>query len=110
MHLLTPAEVESLRARQALSPWADAAYRELVAKVEDPTFPCTFGTAALRKGDLLSTVVDTQAPGTPRQQLRQRFVGSPDRMRALDPVAASRHPLGSFLPPPGAVHTIPEYF
>jgi FPC/CPF motif-containing protein YcgG len=110
MPLLTPAEVESLRARQALSPWADAAYRELVAKVEDPAFPCTFGTVALRKGDLLSAFVDTQDPVTLRQQLRERFVEYTDRMRALDPVAASLHPLAIFLPPTAAVQTIAEYF
>jgi FPC/CPF motif-containing protein YcgG len=108
--LLTPAGVETLRGQHALSPWADMAYGELVAKVEDPAFPCTFGTVAVRKGDLLAAFVEAQDPAGLRQGLHQCFVEYTDHMRALDPVAASLHPLAIFLPPPTNVRTIAEYF
>ncbi len=108
--LLTPAGVETFRSQHALSPWAETAYRELVAKVEDPAFPCTFGTVALRKGDLLAAFVEAQDPAGLRQGLCQCFVEYTDRMRALDPVAASLHPLAIFLPPPTGVRTVAEYF
>jgi FPC/CPF motif-containing protein YcgG len=108
--LLTPAGVETLCTQRALSPWAEMAYHELVTKVEDPAFPCTFGTVALRKGDLLSTFVEARDPAGLRQGLYQCFVEYTDRMRALDPVAASLHPLAIFLPPPTNVRTITKYF
>jgi FPC/CPF motif-containing protein YcgG len=109
-HLLTAAGVEQLRTRHALSPWAESAYAELVAKVADPAFPCTFGTVALRKGDILTAFIETQDPATLRDDLRERFAEYTARMRTLDPVTASLHPLAIFLPPPSDVHTIGEYF
>jgi FPC/CPF motif-containing protein YcgG len=109
-HLFTAAGIEQLQTRHALSPWAESAYAELVAKVADPAFPCTFGTVALRKGDLLTAFVETQDPAALRQGLYGRFAEYTARMGTLDPVAASLHPLAIFLPPPQGVHTITEYF
>jgi FPC/CPF motif-containing protein YcgG len=108
--ILTHAMVDDLRAGHRLSPWADAVYAELVAKVEDPSFPCTFGTLALRKGDLLVAFVETNDAESLRQGVCDRFIEYTDRMRSLDPVAASLHPLALFLPPPAGVRTIEEYF
>lgn len=108
--ILTLAAAESLRANHRLSPWADGAYAELVAKVADPTFPCTFGTVALRKGDLLMAFVETDDAEALRQGVYNRFVEYTDRMRPLDRVTASLHPLALFLPAPGGVRTITEYF
>jgi FPC/CPF motif-containing protein YcgG len=109
-HLLTAAGIEQLQTQHALSPWAASAYAELIAKVADPAFPCTFGTVALRRGDLLTAFVETQDPGALRQGLYARFAEYTANMRTLDPVAASLHPLAIFLPPPRNVNTIAEYF
>jgi FPC/CPF motif-containing protein YcgG len=108
--ILTLADAESLRAGHRLSPWAGAAYAELVAKVADPAFPCTFGTVALRKGDLLMAFVEAAEGAARRQGVYDRLVEYTDRMRPLDHVTASLHPLALFLPAPAGVRTIEEYF
>lgn len=109
--ILTRAAVEALRAEHRLSRWADEAYTELVAKVEDPSFPCTFGTVAVRKGDLLVAFVEERVDtDVVRQGVYDRFLEYTDRMRPLDPVVASLHPLAVFVAPPQGVRTLEEYF
>lgn len=108
--ILSPADVEVIRGDGRLSLWADAAYGELTAKVLDDAFPCTFGTVALRKGDLLVTFVETQVDADLRAAVFDRLVEYTTRVRALDPVSASLKPLAILLTPPVGVETLEQYF
>lgn len=108
--ILTMANVERHRVAGALSGWAQSAVAELVTKVRDEAFPCTFGTAAVRKGDLLVAFIETTDLDAIRQCLRDRLIEYTDRVRSLDPVAASLLPLAIFLTPPAHLRTINDYF
>jgi uncharacterized protein len=108
--ILTMADVERHRVAGALSGWAQSAFAELVTKVRDEAFPCTFGTVAVSKGDLLVTFIETTDLDARRQCLRSRLIDYTDRVRPLDPVAASLLPLAVFLTPPAHLRTIGDYF
>jgi FPC/CPF motif-containing protein YcgG len=108
--VLSLADVERRRDRGELSAWAETAYSELTAKVRDDAFPCTFGTVALRKGDLLLAFVETSETESVRQRVHDCLIEYTDRVRVLDPVAASLLPLAILVTPPEGIATIPEYF
>jgi len=88
MMLLRVAEVE----RAELSPWAAAAYAEIRDKVLDDAFPCTFGTVAQRRGEILYAFIDPA-------DLRAALIAYTDFLRPLEPVVASLTPLAVVMPP-----------
>jgi uncharacterized protein len=108
--ILTMADVERHRLAGALSEWAQSAFAELATKVRDEAFPCTFGTVAVRHGDLLVAFIETTDLDALRQRLRDRLIDYTDRLRPLNPVAASLLPLAIFLTPPAHLRTINDYF
>jgi FPC/CPF motif-containing protein YcgG len=55
----TQAKLERRLVTGRLSDWCAAAYVELHDKIADPAFPCTFGTAALKKGDILFAFIES---------------------------------------------------
>jgi uncharacterized protein len=109
-HILSVAEIEQANDGGQLSPWATCAYVELTTKVSDDAFPCTFGTVAVRKGDLLTAFVETTDQDQIHSQLAHLLTAYTDRVRPLTPVAASLLPLAIFLRPPVGVSTVAQYF
>lgn len=96
--LLRVAEVEAAE----LPPWAAAAYAEIRDKVLDEAFPCTFGTVAQRRGEILYAFVSAEA-------IRDALIAYTDFLRPLEPVVASLTPLAVVMPPL-AGFTEREYF
>jgi uncharacterized protein len=94
------AEVEASLAH--LPEWAAAAYTEIRDKVLDDAFPCTFGTAAQRRGEILYAFIGPV-------DLRDALVAYTDFLRPLAPVAASLTPLAVVMPPI-AEYTERQYF
>ena len=86
------AEVEAALASGALEPWAAGAYAEIRDKVLDEAFPCTFGTVAQRRGEILYAFI---AP----DQLRDALIAYTDFLRPLEPVMASLTPFAAVMPP-----------
>ena len=93
----------------AFPSWRAAAYAELKAKVLDDAFPCTFGTVAQRKGDVLFAFIEPRDVDDERRLVRDALVEYTGLIRPLDPVAASMLPFALLIPPPGDL-TIEEYF
>jgi FPC/CPF motif-containing protein YcgG len=108
--ILSVGEIPELVRSGALSAWASSAYTELTTKVQDDAFPCTFGTVALRKGDLLVAFVETDDVHAIRRSVRDLLIAYTDRVRPLTPVAASLLPFAVFVARPAHTHTIAEYF
>jgi uncharacterized protein len=75
-----------------LAPWALAAYEEIRDKVLDEAFPCTFGTVAQRRGEILYAFI---SPG----DLLDALVVYTDFLRPLEPVVASLTPFAVVMPP-----------
>ncbi len=88
MKLLRVAEVESTQ----LPEWASRAYSEIREKVLDEAFPCTFGTVAQKRGEILYAFLD---PG----ELFQALVEYANFLRPLEPVVASLTPFAAVMPP-----------
>ena len=88
MKILRVAEVEAAD----LPPWAAAAYREIRDKVLDEAFPCTFGTVAQRRGEILYAFIGPD-------HLREALTAYTDFLRPLEPVVASLTPLAVVMPP-----------
>jgi FPC/CPF motif-containing protein YcgG len=86
--LLRVAEVESAQ----LPPWAAAAYAEIRDKVLDEAFPCTFGTVAQRRGEILYAFLSPT-------ELRDALIAYTDFLRPLEPVTASLTPFAAVMPP-----------
>jgi FPC/CPF motif-containing protein YcgG len=88
--LLQVADVE--RALADLPAWAAAAYVEVRDKVLDEAFPCTFGTVAQRRGEILYAFISPD-------NIRDALVAYTDFLRPLEPVVASLTPLAVVMPP-----------
>lgn len=88
MKLVRVAEVEAAELPQ----WAAAAYEEIRDKVLDEAFPCTFGTVAQRRGEILYAFINPD-------ELRDALVAYTDFLRPLQPVIASLTPLAVIMPP-----------
>ena len=88
MKLLRVAEVEAAE----LPPWAAAAYAEIRDKVLDEAFPCTFGTIAQRRGEILYAFLLAD-------DLRHALIAYTDMLRPLEPVVASLTPFAAVMPP-----------
>jgi uncharacterized protein len=86
--LLRVAEVESAD----LPAWARAAYAEIRDKVLDEAFPCTFGTVAQRRGEILYAFLDAR-------DVREALIAYTDFLRPLEPVVASLTPFAAVMPP-----------
>src|SRR5579862_880853 len=82
------AEVEAAQ----LAPWAAAAYDEVRDKVLDEAFPCTFGTVAQRRGEILYAFIGPD-------DLRNALIAYTDFLRPLEPVVASLTPMAVVMPP-----------
>src|SRR5689334_5657783 len=91
--IVTQAQFESSLAADGVSPWARAVYQELSAKVADPTFPCTFGTVALRKGDVLLSVIESTDEATVVDGLTDALTEYAEFVRQQPIVKASMMPL-----------------
>lgn len=103
-------EVEQLLADGQLNAWRAAAFVELRDKVADEAFPCTFGTAALRKGDLLFAFVEDVAEAEVVTGLVAALKEYADFVRRHSVVKASMMPLAIFMPVPSNWRTIEDYF
>jgi FPC/CPF motif-containing protein YcgG len=108
--IVTQAQFESLLAADGVSPWARAAYQELIAKVADPAFPCTFGTTALRKGDVLVSVIESTDEPIVVDRLTEVLTEYADFIRQQPIVKASMMPLAVLMPPPPSWRTVEDYF
>jgi hypothetical protein len=107
-----------------LPAWQAAAYAAFRAKVLDDAFPCTFGTVAQRRGEVLYAFVDPPPSGGGASQgdawsddalseaprVRAALVAYADVLRPLDPVRASLLPLAVLLAPPPDARTVADYF
>ena len=88
MKLLRVAEVEAAE----LPTWAAAAYAEIRDKVLDEAFPCTFGTVAQRRGEILYAFIGPADLGA-------ALMAYTDFLRPLEPVVASLTPFAVVMPP-----------
>jgi FPC/CPF motif-containing protein YcgG len=110
------AEIERVIAERShefaatLPGWAVAAYTELREKLLDSDFPCTFGTVAQRKGEILFAFVSQNRARKGRRALRDALIQFTDLIRPLDSVTASLRPLAVLLGPPRELVTIRQYF
>jgi uncharacterized protein len=95
------ADVEATLA--SLPEWAAAAYGEIRDKVLDDAFPCTFGTVAQRRGEILYAFLEPRDADDERRLVRESLVAYTDVLRPLEPVTASLTPLAMLMPPPGAL-------
>jgi uncharacterized protein len=98
VRLARVAEVEAAE----LAPWACAAYQEIREKVLDDAFPCTFGTVAQRRGEILYAFLSPEG-------LRSALIEYTDFLRPLEPVVASLTPFAAVMPPLAAFSER-EYF
>jgi FPC/CPF motif-containing protein YcgG len=78
--------------------WGREAYLEFRAKVLDPAFPCTFGTVAMRRGDVRFALLTPDDDVDERQLVREVLVEYTSELRGLDPLAASMRPLAVLMP------------
>jgi hypothetical protein len=114
--------LDAAAAAGRLSAWAAAAYAAFRAKVLDDAFPCTFGTVAQRRGEVLYAFVES-APAAPDAapppdadtpaeagHVREALVAYADVLRPLDPVRAALLPLVVLLPPARGLATVDDYF
>ena len=108
--LQTQASIERALRRGEMSGWSAAAYVELRDKVADDAFPCTFGTIALRRGDIRFAVVDERSrPGIVDALVAA--LGEYAAFIASQPVVrASMQPLAILMRPRSDCATIEEYF
>jgi uncharacterized protein len=86
--LLHVAEVEAAE----LPAWARAAYEEIRDKVLDESFPCTFGTIAQRRGEIVYAFLSPH-------ELHEALIAYTDFLRPLEPVQASLTPFAAVMPP-----------
>ncbi len=108
--MLTQRQVESQLDAGTLSGWARDAYSALCAKVADPAFPCTFGTIAIRKGDLLVGFVETDADPDIVAGLVRLVTEYADFVRGQPLVKASMMPLAVFMKPQARCTSVDQYF
>jgi FPC/CPF motif-containing protein YcgG len=108
--IFTQARFEELLAADGVSPWARAAYQELYAKVADSAFPCTFGTVALRKGDVLVSTIESSDESVVVDCLTEVLAEYADFVRRQPIVKASMMPLAVFILPPAGWQTVEDYF
>lgn len=104
------ADVEREISGGTLPPWRASAYAELKAKVLDDAFPCTFGTVAMRKGDVVVGFVERAEPEEVRRQVRAALIAYTDLLRPLSAVAASMMPCAVFVALPAVERSIGEWF
>lgn len=104
------ATVDGLIAAGKLSAWARSAYTELCRKIADDAFPCTFGTVALEKGDILFAFIESSAASARRDELVSTFTEYARFVKGQTRVRASMCPLAIFIPPPDGWDTIEDYF
>jgi FPC/CPF motif-containing protein YcgG len=90
--------------------WASGAYIEFRQKLLDPAFPCTFGTVAQRRGQMLFAFVTSLDAMGEHRVVRDALVEFTDLIRPLDSATASLRPFAIFLPPVGELATIHDYF
>jgi FPC/CPF motif-containing protein YcgG len=78
--------------------WGREAYLEFRTKVLDPAFPCTFGTVAMRRGDLMFALLTPADDHDERRLVREVLVEYTTELRGLDAQAASMRPLVVLMP------------
>lgn len=111
--LRSVAELDQSLAAGDLTAWQAAAYSEFRAKVLDEAFPCTFGTVAQRRGEVLYAFIDAAATAHAADEaarIRSALVAYLERLRPLDAVQASLLPLVVLVAPPSGVQTVEDYF
>ena len=103
-------EVETELAAGRLSVWAERCFRELSAKVDADDFPCTFGTVALRRGEVLFAFVETADVAHQAELVASGLQNFTARVQALGTVQASMLPFAVFLIPPKGAGSLDDYF
>jgi len=108
--MLTQPRVEALLAAGELTGWEQAAYREFHAKVADVAFPCTFGSIALRKGDVLFGFLETPDEAVILDGLVALLTEYAGFIRQQPIVKASMMPLAVLILPPTGLGSVEDYF
>ena len=103
-------EVESELAAGGLSVWAERCFRELIAKVDADDFPCTFGTVALRRGDVLFSFIESADFAHQAELVASGLQDFTARVQALGVVQASMLPYAVFLLPPEGAGSLEDFF
>ncbi len=108
--LLTQRIVQEQLDHGRLSAWQAAAFTELQDKVADEAFPCTFGTVALKKGDILFAFLETAEQAALVEGLVTAVGEYAGFVQTQSLVKASMMPLAIFMRPPTACQTMRAYF
>jgi FPC/CPF motif-containing protein YcgG len=108
--MLTQREVDLELTAGRLARWAGDAYRALREKVGDPEFPCTFGTVALKKGDLLVGFVESDTDDAIVAALVALLSDYARFILGQPIVTASMMPLAIFMKPRPDCATVEAYF
>jgi FPC/CPF motif-containing protein YcgG len=106
----TQAELEHRLVAGQLSDWGAAAYVELRDKIADPSFPCTFGAVALKKGDILFAFIESTDEAVVLDGLATALTAYARFVAGRPAVQASMKPLAVCMPPPPGWHTLEDYF
>ena len=93
-----------------LKGWSVEAYGELLSKVADESFPCTFGTLAAKKKQIFVAFIESTNPGVVTNRLVETLTEFVQFIRPLSLVEASMRPLVILLSPPPTWRTIEDYY
>ena len=103
-------EVDVQVERGQLKGWPVQAYRELLSKVGDESFPCTFGTLAAKKKQIFLAFIESTDPRVVTDRLVEVLTEFAEFIRPLPLVEASMRPLAILLLPPPEWLTIEDYY
>ena len=93
-----------------LTAWCAKAYLELCKKVSDEAFPCTFGTIALKKRQMVLAFIESTEDATVLDGLVRALTEYAAFIETEPLVSASMHPLAILMPPPARWQSIEDYY
>ncbi len=110
--MLIRSQSDTDRRREAgeLSEWAVRAYAELCDKVADEAFPCTFGTTALKQGEILFAFIEATEEPAVIDELVGALTEYAEFVASQSIVRASMQPLAILMLPPPAWGTVEAYY
>jgi hypothetical protein len=108
--LWSASEFDGAYRQNQLPAWLTSAYAEFLTKVEDETFPCTFGIVAHRKGDLYYAYADTVVEAEVVVQTMTTLQAFVTLASAMSPVNAAMSALTIFIKPDGVTLSLDDYF
>ena len=93
-----------------LKGWSVEAYRELLDKVADAAFPCTFGTLAVKKKQIHVAFIESTDRRVVTDRLIETLTEFAQFIKPLPLMEASMRPLAILLLPPPEWTTIEDYY